>query len=565
MMRFGFLTLLSLSILTGCATSTATSRPGERPPNVVIIITDDQGYGDMAAHGHPLLSTPHLDQLHDTSTRLERFYVSPVCSPTRASLLTGRYNYRTGVVDTFVGRSMMHASEKTLAEYLQEAGYRTGIFGKWHLGDNYPLRALDQGFEEALLHQGGGIGQPSDPPETSYFDPILQHNGETVQREGFCTDIFTDATIDFMERHQDEPFFAYLATNAPHSPFVAPEEYKQPYLDAGLDDRLAAFFGMITNIDDNVGKVLATLDDLGIRKNTLFIFLTDNGTAVPSQDEAYAGPFRGRKGTVYEGGIRVPCFLHWPGTTAAGQTVGALSAHIDIVPTVLAALELDAPEHAHWDGVNLWPVLQGEAAGDTDRHVVLQWHRGNAPEAFRGSAVVGQRWKLVEGVELYDLQADPLESTDRAGEHPEIVADLRNFYEAWFSDVGETRGYAPPRIFLAPQEEQGMSLLTPQDWRDSEGWPRSDFGHWEVFVPRSGHYVIELDFGIPVHEGEAIITIGGKRIVTPVAEGATTHRLAPLHLEGPAEDRLSFYVTHNSDDRAVRFVRVWWEGVNGTP
>jgi len=560
-----FFCLISLGVLSASMASANQDSNWQRPPNLIVIITDDQGYGDIGAHGHPLLKTPHLDGLWESSTRLERFYVAPVCSPTRASLMTGRYNYRTGVVDTYIGRSMMHASEKTLPELLQDAGYRTGIFGKWHLGDNYPLRAMDQGFEESLIHRGGGIGQPSDPPETSYFDPWLQHNGETVRREGFCTDIFADATLAFIEAHQNEPFFAYLATNAPHSPYIAPEEYKQPYLDFGLDDELAAFFGMITNIDHNVGRILKKLEELGIRENTLLIFLTDNGSAVPSNDEAFAGPFRGKKGQVYEGGIRVPCFIHWPGQVEEGKALDTLSAHIDLLPTALAALQIPIPKNLHWDGQNLWPIIQGKARGQGERNVVLQWHRGDVPEAFRGSAVVGTRWKLVNGVELYDLESDPRETSDVANNHPEILSQLRSYYEQWFSEVGETRGYAPPRIFLAAEEEQGTSVLTPQDWRNSEGWPRSNFGHWEVFIPRTGRYVIELEFGIPLSNGEATVAIGGKRITAPIAQDATTHRLDALSLKGPAEDRLSFHITHDSEDRAVRFVRVSWEGTEAKP
>jgi len=526
----------------------------ERPPNLVLVITDDQGYPDLGAHGHPLLKTPHLDQLHAESVRLERFYVSPVCSPTRASLMTGRYNYRTGVVDTYIGRSMMHASENTLAEVLASAGYRTGIFGKWHLGDNYPLWALDQGFQEALVHQGGGIGQPSDPPESDYFDPWLRHNRDLVQREGFCTDIFAAAAIDFIEANREQPFFVYLATNAPHSPYVAPYEYKKPYLDAGLDYELAAFYGMITNIDDNVGKILAKLDELGLREDTLFVFMTDNGSSAPTKDEQFLGGLRGKKGTPYEGGIHVPCFLNWPGTLEP-KPVDALAAHIDLLPTLTAAVGVERPAHLNLDGRNLWPVIAAGEASEPDRALVLQWHRGDEPEPYNNAAVVTRQWKLVKGDELYDLAADPGETDNVAEANADVVARLRDHYEAWFERVGSSRGYAPPRIFLCPEVEP-ETLLTPQDWRGSQGWPKSDYGHWEVFVPRAGRYTIELDFLEPVSDATAEIRIAGKRFRAPVEPGATTHTFTGIELEGDTEDRLSFLVEHPGENKAVAFARV---------
>jgi arylsulfatase A-like enzyme len=444
------------SVLPGCA---ATGIAGAARPNVVLIITDDQGYGDLGCHGNPHLQTPNLDGLHGESTRLTRFYVSPVCAPTRASLMTGRYNYRTGVVDTYIGRAMMYPEETTLAELLSNAGYRTGIFGKWHLGDNYPLRAMDQGFQECLTHNGGGIGQPSDPPETSYFDPILQHNGEQKQYKGYCTDVFTDATIDFVRDSGNRPFFAYLSTNAPHTPLEISDAYVEPYKAMGLDETTAKVYGMITNIDDNVGRLLAALEDAGVADNTLVIFMTDNGGQMPRDAQRYNAGLRGTKGTVYEGGIRVPCFLRLPGQIEPGRDVDGLAAHIDLAPTILQACKVSTDATEAMDGSSRWHSL---APGETrpaapaqrdDEPRVLQWHRGDVPEPFRASAVVEQRFKLVNGEELYDLEADPGEQNDLAAAHPEEVARLRAYYEAWFADVSEGHNYAPPRIHLGTRHE----------------------------------------------------------------------------------------------------------------
>jgi arylsulfatase A-like enzyme len=278
------------------------------PPNIVLVMTDDQGWAQVGWRGNEVIQTPHLDRLAAESVEFTRFYVSPVCAPTRASLMTGRYNYRTGVVDTYLGRAMRHSDERTLPEMLGAAGYRSGIFGKWRLGDNYPMRPQDQGFDEVLVHGGGGIGQPADPPGNSYFDPILRHDGIEQQRKGYCTHIFFDAAIEFIERNREKPFFAYIPTNAPHSPYLVPDSYIEPYKTKGLDEKDAAIYGMITNIDDNVGRLVARLDDLGLAENTILIFMTDNG---PTTRHFTAG-LRSQKASVYEGGVRVPFLLRWP-------------------------------------------------------------------------------------------------------------------------------------------------------------------------------------------------------------------------------------------------------------
>ena len=339
--------LVCCVVLPGFGAARALAEPPR--PNVLIIITDDQGHGDFGIHGNPVLKTPNLDRLARSGVQLTNFYVSPVCAPTRSSLLTGRYNYRTGVVDTFQGRAMMRTEEVTLAERLGSAGYRTGIFGKWHLGDNAPMRPIDQGFRESLVLKGGGIGQASDPPGgTHYFDPILQHNGKPETRKGYCSDIFTTAAIEFMTAERDRPFFTYLAFNCPHTPLEVPESDHAKYADADLSnsrfplveagrsssptshDETARVYGMIANIDDNLGRLFQRMEQTGLASNTLVIFLTDNGP----QQVRYVSGLRGRKGTVYDGGIRVPCFLRWPGVLKPGEQIDRIAAHIDLTPTV---------------------------------------------------------------------------------------------------------------------------------------------------------------------------------------------------------------------------------------
>jgi len=543
-----------LAAVPTCPVEASEDQP--QRPNVVVIIADDAGYGDVGHHGNPVLRTPHLDRLAAESAELTNFYVCPVCAPTRAGLLTGRYNYRTGVVDTFIGRAMMHADEVTLAEVLAAAGYRTGIFGKWHLGDNYPLRPGDQGFHESLVHKGGGIGQASDlPGGTSYFDAVLLENGRARQTHGYCSDVYTDAAIGFVERNAARPFFVYLAFNAPHDPLEVPDDYLAMYppeglrpesfpnvgqpLPAQLDvEKTARVYGMVTNIDDNVGRVLARLGELQLARDTIVVYLTDNGPAFPR----YNGGLRGQKGSVYEGGIRVPCFVRWPAEIPAGTRVEQPAAHIDLAPTLWNACDVGPPAGIALDGRSLLPLLRGEAVEWPDRTLYLQWHRGDEPELYRAFAARGPRWKLLQSLgvapgplaetprfELYDLAADPFETTDLAAEQPDIVARMQAEYAAWFADVSATRGYAPPRIVLGTAHEN-PTLLTRQDWRGPQaGWGPKSVGHWEVEWSEAGAYEVTLNFPAG-GTGIARLRLGDDDFEQPFSAGATEAILGPMTL-----------------------------------
>jgi arylsulfatase A-like enzyme len=323
------------------ALATAALAAPVRRPNVVFILTDDQGYGDVGIHGNDKIRTPNMDRVAREGIQFTQFHANPVCSPTRASLMTGRYYYRTGVVDTYLGRSMMYPDEVTVAEMLAPAGYRTGIFGKWHLGDNYPLRAIDQGFQDAVVIKGGGLRQPAGiPGGDGYFDPILLNNGKPQRYQGYCTDIYTDEALKFMERNRTRPFFLYLPTNAPHGPLEIGDSWVEPYRKMGLSDTTAKIYGMVANVDHNIGRVLAKLSELKLEQDTIVIFMTDNG---PQQGDRFNGGMRGRKGTVYEGGIRVPFFVRWPRMVQPGTKTDRLAAHIDVLPTLLDACGAPLP------------------------------------------------------------------------------------------------------------------------------------------------------------------------------------------------------------------------------
>jgi arylsulfatase A-like enzyme len=534
----------------GVSTVACSARAAGDRPNILLVITDDQGYGDLSLHGNPHLKTPNLDRIAKEGVQFTQFHVSPVCAPTRSSLMTGRYNYRTGVVDTYLGRAMMYPDEVTLPEILGKNGYRTGIFGKWHLGDNYPLRAIDQGFQEALVHTGGGITQPSDPPGNTYFDPVLFRNGKAVKSRGYCTDVFTDAAIRFIESPDKRPFFAYLATNAPHTPLQISDPWAAPFRKKGLNEDTSAVYGMIRNIDQNVGRVLQALEERKLEQNTIVIFMTDNGP----QQERYNAGMRGRKGTVYQGGIRVPFFVRWPVRIRAGLKIDRIAAHIDILPTLLDFAGVERSEKPKVDGLSLMPLL-GNVSGWPDRNLFFQWHRGDAPEPHRSAAVRNQRYKLVNGKELYDVEADPAEGTDISARFPRIVEEMRAAYDDWFRDVSSTRGYDPPRIVVGSAEEN-PTILTRQDWRGPRaGWDKDSLGYWEIAAAHGGSYDINITFAPVSAERILHFSCGLAKLTQQIQPNSKQHTFTKVDLR-PGALRLEAWLEEGAKTTGVEYVRV---------
>ncbi len=547
-------------------------------PNVVLILTDDQGYGDLRCHGNDKIMTPNLDQMYKESVRFTQFYTSPLCSPTRASLMTGRYEYRSGIRATVGGRSLLRPDEFTVAEIFSAAGYRTGIFGKWYLGDNYPLRAMDRGFQESLVHGGGGIGQTPDAWGNTYFDPVLCRNGRWEKFRGYCTDIFFEAAINFIEKSRERPFFVYIPTNAPHTPLQVDDSYAEPYREMGLPDDLAKFYGMITNIDENVGRLINKLQEINLEKDTIIIFMSDNGGATGVS--YYNAGMRGHKGMVYEGGIRVPCFIRWAGTLDP-KDINHIAAHIDVLPTLLDACHVPKPVGASFDGVSLLPLMLGEEAEWPDRALFFQ--RGNIPDEqlYGNCAVRTQRYKLVNLKELYDMDADPGEKENIADEHPSIVDQMRKMYEEWYRDVSV--GLRDPvRIYLGSIREN-PALLTCMDWRDESVFSlwRQDMiiskakselegnGYWEVDIRRSGRYKITLYKCHPKSNRELkTLKLGVARLKLdniilnqPINEGATSVSFHVTLKAGPA--RLQTFLSgQHRDEKEVGayFVEVEYIG-----
>ncbi len=490
-----------------------------KPPNLLFIIMDDLAWGDLGRHGNPVVQTPHLDRLHDQAARLTRYCTGPLCSPARASVMTGRYHYRTGVVDTYIGRSTMRPDERTLAHVLRDAGYATGIFGKWHLGDRYPARAMDMGFDTANTHGGGGIGQFGDHPGNTYFDPVLDHNGRPTPRRGYCTDLFFDDAIDFIRQHRDQPWFAYVGTNCPHTPLQVPDDWVEPYRKQGVPESHARVYAMVENIDANVGRALAQLDELGLAEDTIVVFTSDHGpcgSANHNGQPRYNADLRGMKGTLYEGGIKVPCLLRWPARFRPGREVDRIASPIDWLPTFAAACGADLPSDRTIDGVNLLPLLTDETADEDwpERLIFMQWHRGDVPQRGRNSAAIGQRYKCYRpengGDELYDLVNDPHEQHDLAADDPDRVAAMRRAYDAWFDDVASEHGdetFAPIRIVLGSAAE-ARSYLNRQDWRlyppARDGWGTDLPGCWPVHIQQAGAYRVELHTP-PDAPGQAVL------------------------------------------------------------
>lgn len=492
--------LLSIAVVLSIQTAHAQDKPEPRRPNVILVMTDDQGYGDLSCHGNPWLKTPHLDALHAESVRLTNFHVDPTCSPTRSALMTGRYSGRVGVWHTIMGRSLLPAQEVTMAEVFADAGYATGIFGKWHLGDNRPMRAQDQGFTTTLVHGGGGVGQMPDVWGNDYFDDTFLRNGVPEAQNGYCTDVWFDAALRFIEQNRNQPFFCYVPTNAPHGPYRVGEQYSQTFA-GNKDVPNANFYGMILNIDANVGRLLSKLKEWELEENTIVIFMTDNGTAAGiERGKGYNAGMRGQKGSPYEGGHRVPCFIRYPqGGLNGGRDVNTLAAHFDLLPTLAELTGAEIPKSVELDGRSLVPLLKETESNWPARTLIVESQRIEMPEKWRQSSVMTDRWRLVNRTELYDIQADPGQKTNVAAEHPDVVSELQAAYEAWWKDAHGNDGEKLARIELG-HETSVEQELTAHDWHgDRVPWDqnhtRAGFighGQWAVEVVEPGRYRIDL-------------------------------------------------------------------------
>ena len=512
-------------------------------PNVLLIMTDDQGFGDVHSHGNPDIQTPVHDQIAASGARFDRFYVSPVCAPTRASLLTGRWHLRTGVHGVTRARETMRSEEITLAEVLRSAGYATGAFGKWHNGAHYPQHPNGQGFDQFYGFCAGHWN--------NYFDTFVERNGQVEDYDGFIIDRMTDEAIDFIKANEDRPWFCYVPYHTPHSPWQVPDRYWEKYKSADLkDDKARCAYAMVENIDDNMGRLLSTIDALQQSQNTIVIFLTDNG----ANSDRYNAGMKGRKGSLHEGGTRVPLFIRWPGHVRAGTVVQSIAAHIDLLPTIAELVGLDLPAPPHIDGVSLVPLMSDGSAAWPERTLFAHWgdDAQGRPRTDRG-AVRTDRWRAVQynnRWELYDMQQDPGQLHDLAKQQPETLQVLKAEYDSWFRDVTRD-GFAsiPTEIghdeaslvtlpgheaVLHPARGQGIRYRGANGWANDfvTGWTDADaFPSWDVIVVTPGKYAVSLQYAAqPEAVGNLVeVQLGERRIkaAITVAEEAPRFR-API-------------------------------------
>jgi arylsulfatase A-like enzyme len=495
------LPLAAAPALFSCSDKTTTEQP-----NVILIITDDQGYGDLGHTGNPWIKTPHIDQLASESIRFTDFHVGTTCAPTRAGIMTGRHNNRVGVWHTIMGRSLLQKDEITIADAFKNNGYATAMFGKWHLGDNYPYRPHDRGFEEAFYHGGGGVYQIPDYWNNDYFDDTYFRNGVPEKTEGYCTDVWFENALSFIEKNRETPFFAYISTNAPHHPFYAPQEYIDMYKD-NPDVINPEFYGMITNIDDNVGALRERLEALGIADNTILIYMTDNGTAAGMAMDnnqvitsGYNAGMRGKKGSPYNGGHRVPFFIHWKdGKLTGGSDIGEIASFTDIMPTLLDLCGI-APPHQVFDGQSLKPLLYGNSSNWPERIVITDTQREDQPVKWKQCAIMDNRWHLISGEELYDMEIDPGQTTDVAAANPEIVGKMRAAYETWWNDI--SKNFDDYCEIIIDTNVESPIRLTSHDTHTPTGVPTwnqvqvrqgaRNNGFWVVDMAESGTYDFAL-------------------------------------------------------------------------
>ncbi len=507
--------------LSGCV-----EKPG---PNVLLIITDDQGYGDLSFTGNPHLGTPNIDRLAGESIRFNNFYVCPVSAPTRSSIMTGRYSLRTGVHDTYNGGAVMASNEVTIPEILKEKGYKTGIFGKWHLGDSYPCRPIDQGFDESIVHLGGGMGQPGDfttfvKGDSSYFNPVLWHNGEQESFKGYCSDIFAGEAINFINESSEKPFFCYLAFNAPHTPLQVPDDYYSRFKDidpsAGLENDMRPFktmnennmedarkvYAMVRNIDDNIGKVLQRLDDLNLAENTIVIFMTDNG---PQQLRYNAG-MRGLKASVYRGGVRVPFFMRYPRLITSGKDshttgveINTTAANIDILPTLAELCDARVPSDRKIDGRSLVPLMKGEDVDWKERSLFFYWTRA-FPELYNNVALQKGQYKFaghtdydsdIMGFELYDIEKDPYEQINIIRDNISLAASLKEEFDEYYDELVNSPNLTDPQRIIIGNANENPIFLNRNDAGGDRGiWTQEEiFGKWRVKI-EEGTYNIRCHF-----------------------------------------------------------------------
>lgn len=466
-------------------------------PNVIVVMTDDQGIGGLSCHSNPYLKTPCLDKFYEESVRLTDFHVSPFSTPTRAAIITGRYPVRNGAWATYKGRDIISGNDLTIADVFQQAGYATALFGKWHLGDNYPSRPTDSGFDYAVHHRAGGVSELSDYWGNSYFDDTYIVNNEPKAFKGYCTDIWFGEAISYIRRQQetDKPFFIYLATNAAHDPHLVDSRYSKPFqpLEDSKKLRSAGFYGQIVNMDENFGRLEAFLSESGLKENTILVFLTDNGAGAPNS--CWTDGYRGAKGNNYEAGHRVPFFIRWiKGGLHGGKDIDGLTAHVDLLPTLSSLCGIKRTDTETLDGIDFSPLLYSRAGKEVEeRNLFIHFRQDSKqPHDVKNSCVMHKNWRLINGNELYDLDKDKAQANNVADAHPEIVQSLLAANSAFMAETKlspEYKEFVP--VALGAEAQQTATLTIQHAMGDDPGlWKSAQVA--EGMKNRNNAYVVDV-------------------------------------------------------------------------
>ncbi len=550
------ISLLALAAWLVVAEPSLSSAASAGRLNILFVMTDDQGYWETGATGNPHIDTPNMDRLAADGVQFRRYYAAPVCSPTRAGVMTGRYYLRTGLYNTRFGGDSLGKDEITIAQLLHAAGYRTGLFGKWHLGKYTGYQPQERGFDEFFGHYHGHI-------ERYEFPDQVFHNGRHVEARGYVTDLFTDAAIDFIEQSLVQgptPFFCALMYNAPHSPWVldtshlgqpAGDQLLSKYLERGLPLRDARIYALIDRVDQNLGRLLERLETLGIADNTLVVFTGDNGGV----STFWKGGMNGAKASAYEGGVRTPCFVRWPDVIPAGSIVDAQVSHIDWLPTLCELAGCGVPTDRTIDGRSLVSLLKADAGNVPDEphdYVYHTWDR-YVPNPDRCWGISEARWKLVgqfgsgrtpspSGWRLFDLQADPGEQTNLLAEHPDVANRLRREFLRWFDEVTNGIEYAPIPIPVGHPCENPVEIspswaattgknihytFAGYDWDTIDSWKQpGEQASWRLDVRRAGTYIVRLAYGCrPLDAGGVVrLSVGPAAIDHTVLATATANQ-----------------------------------------
>ena len=555
------------------------SEAAEARPNVIVIVTDDQGYGDMSCHGNPWLRTPNIDQLCNESVQLENYHVDPVCTPTRAALMTGRYSSRVGAWTVTQGRQLLKASEMTMGDVFSASGYRTAMFGKWHLGDTWPYAPRFRGFQEVVRHLAGGIDEIGNPVGNDYFDDTYYRNGKQERIEGYCTDVFFNECLKFIGQKSSKPFFVYLPLNAMHSPHTIADKYSNPFRLQGHDEKRSKFFGQIINFDQNLGRLLSSLEKQELDRQTIVIFMGDNGTAAGASghkpEDGYNAGMRGKKGSVFEGGHRVACFVRWPAKLPAGRKIEQLSSCRDWLPTLIEWCDLTVSPNVRFDGRSLQPLIDGNLEHWSDRTLFID-RQGDSPSLAKPAksrgryphyAVLTEKWRLVDG-QLYDIKKDPGQQINVAAQEQEILLDLLSRYKQHFNDVYSDSSYTR---FQLGSTEENPTQFTVRDWHPTYGnviWKQQQLGDdslaingfWAVNVVREGEYSIRLsrypeDAPKAMNATKVVLKIGQQTIEKSL-QGNETSVTFEVNLPTGASTLQSWFTGKSGVVRGAYFIQV---------